>query len=328
MNFARIRTTLASLPRTLSRPDRLDDALAAQAAVLRGVRAPLRSRFIWAGGHRIHYLEAGDGPPIVFLHGHGGGAAVWHGVIDGLVNSHRVLAVDLLGWGCSERAPFTGRTAEEAQAWWVESLEAWRAEMGIERFTLVGHSLGGFVAASYALAHGNRLSHLVLEDAAGMWASVRLPTSLYFRVLGPQRFIRLCGPLGRRLVGWARQAEKNRTLAPAALPVYYHALATCPGSGASGERAFARLLSLRRWELPLFQQMRFVKVPTLLVWGEHDRLIAPLIGYLLRTRMPNAHLVLIPDAGHSPHAERPHVFVEALLAFLRQQPPVESRHVP
>ncbi|MCZ7567653.1 MAG: alpha/beta fold hydrolase [Ardenticatenaceae bacterium] len=293
--------------------------LAAEALVLYGLGVPVHSRFIRAGGHRIHFLEAGAGPPIVFVHGHGGGAAVWHPVMEGLAPHAHLLAVDLLGWGLSERAAFAGRTPREAQAWWVESLEAWRVALGLERFTMVGHSLGGFVAASYALAHPERLDRLVLENAGGIRAPAALPPALYFRMVGPQRLVRLFGPAGHLVVRWARRVEAARTAVPGALADYYYELATRPGSAASGERAFARLLSLRRWRLPLLEAMRQVQTPTLLIWGENDTLIPPLTGYLLRTKMPAARLVIVTGAGHSPHAERPPAFVEALLSFLDEE---------
>ncbi|RUP50277.1 Alpha/Beta hydrolase protein [Jimgerdemannia flammicorona] len=98
----------------------------------------------------------------------GGAKGIWVRNIDTLSTFYRVHAIDLLGWGRSSRPRYClGEDPVKAQRWWVESLEAWRRAMGIEKFTLVGHSMGGFVSASYALEYKDRLDKLILLSAIG-----------------------------------------------------------------------------------------------------------------------------------------------------------------
>ena len=145
--------------------------------------------------------------------------------------------MDQVGWGRSPRPADLPATPEAVQSWWVESLEAWRQTMGLDRFTLLGHSLGGFVAASYALAYPEHVTHLILVDAAGMTPPIDLGDGLYFH-LTPQRIVRLAGPLGPALVARARSKDTEHSLVPpGALTDYYYQLSAAPPSGETTRRS-------------------------------------------------------------------------------------------
>lgn len=112
-------------------------------------------------------------PPLVFLHGFGAGKAFWarnlRPVSAGLPG-RRVYAVDLIGMGCSEHARNMDEcvTVTDAESYFVDALEAWRIELGLERFVLVGHSFGGYISACYALRYPRRVEHLVLASPVGL----------------------------------------------------------------------------------------------------------------------------------------------------------------
>ena len=117
----------------------------------------------------MHSVSAGNaGPPIVFMPGYAAGAAFFYRNLQGLASHARVHLVDWLGTACSGRPPFPCKTREETEDWFVEALEKWREEAGLESMVLVGHSLGGYLTANYALRYPERVKHLVLVNPAGM----------------------------------------------------------------------------------------------------------------------------------------------------------------
>lgn len=284
----------------------------AEARVLSIVETPLEQRMVQAGEHRLNTVIVGDGtkPPLVMLHGHGGGLGVFAQNFDALAGAYTVYAVDLLGWGRSDRPPFTGESAADAQRWWVESLDAWRQTMGLEQITLLGHSMGGFVAGSYALAYPEHVAHLILVDPGGMSRPVQLQSGIYFN-LPPQRIVRLAGPLGPALVGWGREVEVARAPYPEnTLIDYYYQLSAAP---ASGEVAFRKLLGVREWAIPLLDEVERLAMPVTLIWGAQDELVSPENGVRGNALIPTSEFHLLPDAAHSPHSEQPARFHEILL---------------
>ncbi len=85
--------------------------------------------------------------------------------LDELSKHHTVYAIDLPGFGRSSRVAFTGKTPVEAEKYFVDAIEEWRKSMQIEsKFCLLGHSFGGYLAASYSLTHSDKISHLILAD--------------------------------------------------------------------------------------------------------------------------------------------------------------------
>lgn len=125
--------------------------------------APLTERREHLAGVSTAVFEGGEGPPMILLHGHGEVWAVWLNVLDDLVATHRVIVADLPGHGGSLEVEGT-LDAETLVQWVGELIEATCDEPPV----LVGHLLGGAIAARYAVAHSDRLAHLVLVDSMGL----------------------------------------------------------------------------------------------------------------------------------------------------------------
>ncbi|CAH8512081.1 unnamed protein product [Dicrocoelium dendriticum] len=157
--------------------------------------------------------------PIVLMHGFASGLGLWCKNIDSLAAYRPVYAFDLLGFGRSSRPDFP-TDSTEAEVLFVDSFEEWRAAMGLSKFILVGHSLGGYISTSYAIRHPEKIAHLILVDP---WGFLEIPLSeelkakhnnspwllrAYRNLLSggnPLTILRAIGPLGRSLIHRVRQ---------------------------------------------------------------------------------------------------------------------------
>lgn len=171
----------------------------------------------------IHYVQGGmsntTSPHLVALAGYGGGAGFKFRILEGLAAGFRLWAVDFWGTGLSGRPKFTAKNTHDAENFFVESLEKWREKAGIDKMVLLGHSMGGYLSAVYALRYPERVQHLILVCPAGIgkkpddwkppeslrspWTVrgqvFRLAMSLWDAGLTPGIMVRALGPYGPRL---------------------------------------------------------------------------------------------------------------------------------
>ncbi|PSN29764.1 Protein ABHD4 [Blattella germanica] len=156
------------------RPEPLTMLRAAEKKILSYLKTPYRGWYVDIGPvvgpadkiWTISLNEESDKTPIVLLHGLGAGVALWCLNLDSLAEQRPVYAIDLLGFGRSSRPSFSSKSLE-AEKQLVKSVEEWRREMQLNRIILLGHSLGGFLAASYAMHYPERVKHLILADPWG-----------------------------------------------------------------------------------------------------------------------------------------------------------------
>ena len=231
-------------------------------------------------GRGIRYEVAGEGEPVVLVHGLSGSTRWWDRTVPALAARYRVYLVDLPGFGSMRRAE-GGFVLSEAADW----LSSWMKAVGLEGTHLVGHSMGGYISVVLAARRPEMLRRLVLVAPAGV-------------------------PTGRSIPGYLIPLlQTSRYLTPGLLPVIARdALRTGPFTFLGATR---ELLAedVRGY-------LREITAPTLLVWGREDVLVPPSAGDVLRGEIPDSRLLFLEGTGHVPMFERAAETNEAILSFL------------
>ena len=264
----------------------------------------------------LNYETYGTGDPVLCIHGLGACLYTWRNLIEPLSKDRQLILIDLKGYGASPK-PRDGRYSVSDQA---ELIYQFIQDHNLKNLTLIGTSYGGAVSLMVALmlceAGDGRLSKLVLIDSAGYNQSL------------PWHFNLLKKPV----VGWLSihlmpgKASTRRVLRY----VYYDKRLITREQIASYSRAVksrgARqaLLQTARQAIPknideLTQRYKDICVPTLIIWGEEDRVIPLKIGRMLTEAIPDSKLVVLPEIGHAPHEEAPEKTVPLIIQFLTEE---------
>src|SRR5438128_8082005 len=248
-------------------------------------------------GANLHYVDAGSGSVVVLLHGLADDVGGWESVMPALAEKHRLIALDQIGFGRSDK-PLLGYRAGT----FVDFLGGFVNELKIDRASLVGNSLGGWIAANFALAHPERIDRLVLCDAAGYAAVPKTmdPRALNALRLASREDIRYLGPLtfhNKRFYEDVDLAFKQRVTA-------------------GDNYTVGRLLdSMIRGDDTLDNRLNVINRPTLILWGRDDKLIPLTFGERFHQEITNSRLQIIDNCGHMPQVECPDQFVTAVLQF-------------
>jgi pimeloyl-ACP methyl ester carboxylesterase len=268
---------------------------------------PVAERQLHLNGVSTAVLEGGDGPPVVLLHGPGESAAKWFQVLPDLVTTHRVVAPDLPGHGASDAI---GGTLDIGRVLgWLDALIEGTSPAPP---ALVGHVLGGAIAARFAVDRGERIRSLVLVDALGLAAFQPEPDF----ALALSEFI-----------SEPTEDTHDRLWDQCAFDL--HAMRNRMGERWAWIKAYdldrARAPGLRAAQEALMEQFGFaaispadlarMTVPTTLVWGRHDH-ATPLSVAQAASTKHGWPLRVIENAGDDPAMEQPEAFLEALRAAL------------
>lgn len=270
---------------------------------------------------QLAYRRQGSGPPLVLLHGWPEWSAVWRRNIPALAESHDVVAPDLRNFGDSVGAE--ARSVEH----YVDDLEALADGLGLERFGIVAHDVGGFLAQDYARRHPERLTGLFFFDCPHFGIGKRWLEGGQLREIWYQSFHQL--PLAEELVGSSRQACRayfRHFLAhwshdPAAFAAELEEWVETfskPGRLAGGFRWYAaanarRLQAMAGGGEPPSP----IEVPAYSLWGASDPILRPAWQETLKEVFAEVTLELAPEAGHFVHWEQPGLANERILAFFK-----------
>ena len=240
---------------------------------------PLALHVAQAGPVRIHYEVAGGGQPLVLLHGLSGSTRWWRKNIPFLARHFTLFMADLAGFGRGRGQSFRLNDAADVLLEWLGALR-------LPGYALIGHSMGGYIAADMASRVGSGVQQLVLVDAA----AVPLQRTLLRNTLAlAESLPALPRDFYPVLMGDALRAGPL-TLARATLQILY-------------SRLGARLAAIH--------------AETLILWGEKDRLLPREMGRRLHQALPGSRFQIIPGAGHVPMWDQPERFNQAVLAFLK-----------
>ncbi len=274
----------------------------------------LTARYVRVDGARIRYIDAGRGPPVVLLHGLGASMYAWRKNVGAMAAAgFRVIAFDNRGFGLSDKpaVPYDNAAYARLAIALLDSL-------GIADAVLVGHSMGGAIAAEVAIEYPQRVRGLVLVGSAGLGA--REP--LLFRVarwpvLGPAVLaFRGRGFTARLLKATyfdpskVTESDVDQYYAPVAQPAYGRAL-----------RAVLRQFHFDGLEGRLDK----IEAPTVVLWGEEDRWVPLGLGRALAAGITRSAFVSVPHAGHSVQEEAPDEVNHLVIRFLKDGLPQVPR---
>jgi pimeloyl-ACP methyl ester carboxylesterase len=247
-------------------------------------------------GQTIKYYDVGLGPPLLLIHGIGGDADEWAFCFESFSQSHRVIAIDLLGFGRSDKP-----LIEYTIAGFVEVMEEFLRSLKIERAAVLGESLGGWIASAFALKCPHTVDKLILVDAAGVWGDISgLPIDVRVSTRAHLRDV-------------FRLLFHDKRLATDLLIDMAYELHLERGDGYTIDSV---LRSQQHGRERLDEIIAQLSVPTLIVWGEQDEMIPLSVGRNLHRLIPTSKLEVIPQCGHLPALEKPAEFARRVLEFL------------
>jgi pimeloyl-ACP methyl ester carboxylesterase len=279
-------------------------------------------RYTTIHGHRVAYRLAGEGPPIILIHGITASSQVWEPVAEQLAARHTVLVPDLLGHGQSAKP--RGDYSMGAFASGIRDLALW-LELGPA--TVVGHSLGGGVAMQFAYQFPERTARLALVSSGGLGRGVHV----FLRAAtlpGSELVIPLLA--GRQVLSAGRAV--GRVLGRAGLKLGNDAVEMARGHASLGdpESRAAFVQTLRASVDVTGQRVQAVdrlylaeELPMLIVWGARDRIIPLGHGRRAHELVPASRFELFESAGHFPHLDEPARFIDTLEDWIATTEPAQ-----
>ncbi|MEA2562789.1 MAG: hypothetical protein QOH06_4293 [Acidobacteriota bacterium] len=267
--------------------------------------------FLKIGEQLVHIEQAGQGEPVILLHGFGASTYAWRNVMPALAAAFHVIAIDLNGFGYTQRPRAFESYTREGQAGLV--LRVMDA-LGLDSANLMGHSYGGGLSLFIASRHPERVRSLVLVDSSAPTyandrrnraASVKPLLGLYLRsvVLRPNT-------VRRALL---HSFYNDSLVTPELVHEYYERIRV---EGVV-DAYYGLTAPIRTVSEPV--ELEKIRMPALVVWGAEDLLISAEAGRRAAERMPSAEFVLMEGVGHVPMEEKPDELVRIVLPFLERQ---------
>jgi pimeloyl-ACP methyl ester carboxylesterase len=272
-----------------------------------------QDQYVKVGDINTRFWTAGDkGTPVILIHGIGDAVETWGLNINVLAEHHRVYALDIIGFGRSDKPRIQPSLSIGAQF-----VSDFMETQHIERASVIGNSMGGGISLQFALQFPDKLDKLVLESAAALGKGV----ATFFRFFS----IPVLGELLSRPSHWGtawllKQIAYDPALIIDDIVELYYQLATLPGA----QRSFLSTLRVGvnffgqrpRFTRPIVDNLSKITCPTLIIWGQQDRIIPVEHAQVAKDGIPNAELQILDPCGHMPHFERPEDYNKLVLEFL------------
>jgi pimeloyl-ACP methyl ester carboxylesterase len=266
-----------------------------------------------SGPLRLAIMDRGQGPPILLLHGFATSSFTWQGVEPELSKRHRVIAVDLRGFGASDK-PIDDRYSIFDQA---DAIEALIEQENLKDLTVVGHSFGGGVTLALALRSAQqgrpRIRNIVLIDSV----AYKQPIPIFFQLLQVPMLGEVSMTLvppevqaaqGLRLAYYDRNKITKRAIAEYASTLY------SPAAKHALVKTVEQLIPPNVEELA--ERYKSIKLPALVLWCKDDKVVPSIFARRLKSDLANSELIVFSDCGHMPQEEKPLDTARAIEGFL------------
>jgi pimeloyl-ACP methyl ester carboxylesterase len=276
------------------------------------ISIPPADLYTLVNGVNTRYWQLGaDGTNVILLHGGNGSIEFWLYNIANLARYHRVYAIDMVGSGKSDRPE-----ASYSLTYQAEFLDSFLVTLNIGTATLIGNSMGGGVALEFTRLYPDRVDKLVLVDSMGFGKDI----SPGIRLITLPAIVNLLRP-GRWMIPAMLRSNFDRSdrLPPAWIELRYPIFAL-PGRNRVILRLGQSNFNLHgvRPEVyqPILDSLANITQPTLIIWGDRDRIIPVKHAYIAAAGLPNSQLQIFSNCGHHPYLEYPEQFNRSVLEFL------------
>ncbi|MCI0776139.1 MAG: alpha/beta fold hydrolase [Chloroflexi bacterium] len=281
-------------------------------ALLERAGLEYRGNYLEVDGRRIHYLDYGNGPPLLLLHGGGAGSAIWFRQIEALARTRRVIAPDHPVFGLSSQEPYQSPLTGSLLRYLTGFMDA----LGLDRVDAVGLSMGAQAALAMALAGTGRLNRLVVIDGAGLGKA----TALIFKLA----IVPLLGRLVLRPNRWGRDhffktmEVVNSDFEDAGAYRRYSYDVTLANGHRGALRSSLSVFTSFSGQRSVFtdEELRSITNPMLVIWGARDKLFPVAHGYRLAQLAPNATMHVIENSAHVPLLDNPGQVNDLIVGFL------------
>jgi proline-specific peptidase len=271
------------------------------------------SKKINLSGVNLHYVEAGKGPSLLFLHGLGGTWKDWAENLPAFAATYQVMAIDFPGFGDSDK-PEVKYSIE----WFTHIVESFLREKKLKRVNVIGHSMGGLVALDLAARLNSRVKKLVVTDAVGIGdKSEFISYAMTKKIMGPEtRWESFEGFLRDEFRAMVNSFIKDQK--PKTAREFFESVPKNPFTGnpflpmTPNVQMTASII-----DFDIRPKLASIRQPTLILWGAKDPVAPPQDASFLQKEIPSSTLVLFPNSGHSPMMENPSLFNQELERFLQ-----------
>ena len=265
----------------------------------------MQERWANLNGIKIRYIESGkeNERHILFIHGLGSSADRWVGIPKSLSVNFHTVSLDLPGFGESNKPALMDYTIESFR----DVITDLMSLLGIDdgKTSIVGHSLGGYIAAEVAILNEIHIEKLILIDSSGM---LKKPTPLLEEYLTVAM-----NPTVDKVRNILEQMVTDRTKIPLKLVESFIRRINLPNAKHAFKSTFENSVNT---QIERERLKRIGDIPTLIIWGTDDKVIPIEHSELFRESIPNSHVEIIQDAGHAPFTEKPEKVFELIYNFL------------